>query len=210
MKDEARLRSLALAGIVGPVVFVSSWVVAGLRRDGYDPTEDAISRLAELGAPERWIVTTGIAAFGAACVLMALVLRDRWSAARTSSALLAAGLMSFAVALFPCSEGCPGEGSFTDIAHSIAAGGHYIALVLAAVAIRWEPSAPSSWGSASLGCAVLGGTALLLHGTGVGPNGLLQRVGLSVLDLWMMGTAVLVLLSAPTRAGTARSRGTDP
>ena len=46
-------RRLALGGMVGPAAFVGAWAVLGARLPGYDPTQDAISRLAADGAPTR-------------------------------------------------------------------------------------------------------------------------------------------------------------
>jgi hypothetical membrane protein len=165
-----------VAGVLGPSAFIASWVVAGALRDGYDPVHDAISRLAELGAANRWIVTTGMVTFGFSVIVFGRMLPK-------PAALLAlvAGLASLAVAAFPCTEGCPGSGSFTDIAHVIAAATHYVALVGMALLASRTPGAR---------IVVLGaGVALLLHGTGIGSNGALQRLGLTTLDAWMIATA---------------------
>lgn len=165
------------SGIIGPVVFISSWVIAGAIRDGYDPVHDAISRLAEIGAPNRWIVTTGITVFGLAVIVFGRMLP---TPARALAAI--AGLSSLAVAVFPCTEGCPGAGSFTDVAHSVAAGTHYVALVgMAFFASR---------STALRGVVLTGGSFLLLHGIGIGPNGAFQRLGLTTLDGWMILTSI--------------------
>jgi hypothetical membrane protein len=151
--------------------------VAGSIRDGYDPMTDAISRLAEIGAPNRWIVTTGMVTFGVAVIVFgrSLPRRAAWLA-------VVAGVASLAVAAFPCTEGCPGGGSFTDVAHVLAAGVHYVALVGMALLASRSPV---------VRVVVLGaGTALLLHGSGIGPNGALQRLGLTTLDAWMIARAI--------------------
>ena len=111
-------------------------------------------------------------------------------------ALASAGIASFAVAAFPCTQGCPGTGSFTDVAHVAAAAAFYVAFVLtAAFEIRRGPALPV------VGAAAL---ALAVHGSGIGPNGLLQRVGLTILDAWLFVTALRYARSAedpPTTGG---------
>src|SRR5688500_6922534 len=106
-------RTRAVAGIAGPTAFIASWLIAGWLREGYDPVNDAISRLAELGAPNRWIVSTGMVTFGGACLLFAPRLNRP-----ASSVLSVAGVASLVVAAFPCTEGCPGPGTVTDAGHS--------------------------------------------------------------------------------------------
>jgi hypothetical membrane protein len=172
--------------VVGPFVFIVSWVVAGALRDGYDPVHEAISRLAELGAPNRWIVTTGMATFGIACIFVGRAWKVH--AGLVGVALVAAGIASLFVAAFPCTEGCPGSGSFTDVAHTLSAGTHYIAFAGGTlVAARLARSARfRSW---SLAAGVAGAGALIVHATGAGPNGLFQRIGLTTLDLWLASMA---------------------
>lgn len=152
--------------------------MAGLLRTSYDPVTDAISRLAELGTENRWIVTSGMVAFGIGAIAFAPRLGGR-----ATVALFLAGVASFSVAAFPCTEGCPGNGSFTDVAHVIAAGAFYIAFV--ATALLVEPRRTSD-----VVTAVVAAVALALHASGLGPNGLLQRVGLTLLDAWLFVTAL--------------------
>ena len=152
-------------------------MVAGTLRPGYDPVTDAISRLAELGAPNRWIVTSGMIAFGLGALVFAGLLRRS-----AAVALVIAGLSSFAVATFPCTQGCPGGGSFTDVAHVLAAAAFYVAFVL--VPLLHHRRGPV------VVVALVAGAALALHGGGVGPNGLLQRSGLTILDAWLVVTAL--------------------
>jgi hypothetical protein len=96
-------------------------------------------------------------------------------------ALGVAGVASVAVAVFPCTEGCPGPGSFTDTAHVVAAGAFYVSFVLVPVLQARSPT--------HVVVAGVAGVALALHGGGIGPNGLLQRVGLTLLDGWLIATA---------------------
>ena len=164
-------------------------MIAGALRQGYDPVNDAISRLAELGAENRWIVSTGMVTFGGACLAFAPRLRRP-----AATSLTIAGLASFGVAAFPCTEGCPGPSTPTDVGHSVSAGIHYVAFALTPLLHERKPL--------DVALAVLGGAALLAHGTGIEPNGLWQRVGLTLLDAWMIAAAAKLLRE---RRGPARS-----
>lgn len=185
-----------VAGIAGPLAFVVSWVAAGRLRAGYDPATEAISRLAALGTANRWIVTVGIVCFGIGAVVFGYGLRRvLWPP--VGSVLMVAGAAAWGVAAFPCTEGCPGSGTFTDEAHGIAAGIHYVAFAAAPlIAGMWAGRRDRrAFRVFSVGAGIVGGAALVMHVTGAGPNGLMQRTGLTILDLWMIGTAALVASS---------------
>jgi hypothetical protein len=176
-------RAGAALQIAGVITFILAWSVLGSIRDGYSPIHDAISRLAELGAPHRELMTIGIVAFAAGAVAFAPVLGGRGGIA-----LATAGMASFGVAFFPCTERCPGPGEATDTAHTLAAGIHYVALVAAPLLVSRERKA--------LFVSVVAAIALGLHGIGVGPNGLLQRIGLTTLDIWIVSLALGYLRGA--------------
>ena len=189
------------AGVAGPVLFIASWVTAGMLREGYDPTTHAISRLAAFETPDRWIVTAGIVAFGIGAVIFGLGIR-RHIGSGAGLALVAAGLTSFAVAVFPCTKGCPGPGDFTDTAHVIAAGAHYVAFTLAVLLAGRENMRRSGAGYRTF-CFMTGGLAALAlsaQGLGMGPNGLMQRIGLTLNDFWMIVTALMLWRRARPRA----------
>ena len=186
-------RARAAAGIVGPVAFITSWVIAGALRDGYDPITQAISRLAESGAPNRWIVTAGMVTFGVSALVFASVMRSFTKAG--AFFMVVAGISSFGVAAFPCTSGCPGIGStFFDTAHVVVAGVHYVALTNAPLSIWWEKR-NGPYARFCLAMAVATGIALTSQALGIGPNGLMQRIGITLSDTWMVATAVLLMRS---------------
>ena len=162
--------------IAGVATFILCWSILGTITEGYDPINDAISRLAEQGAPYRGLMTIGMVAFGMGAIAFAPALGGAGGIA-----LAVAGFASFEVALFPCTEGCPGPGVATDTAHTVAAAVHYVALVATPLLVRKHGALP---------VAIVAAIALALHGVGWGPNGLLQRVGLTVLDLWLVVVAI--------------------
>ncbi|MEA2435232.1 MAG: hypothetical protein QOG54_2689 [Actinomycetota bacterium] len=193
----------AFAAIVAPGVFVTSWVVAGAIRPGYDPVTDAISRLAELGAPNRWIVTTGMVTFGLGCLVFAPVLRSASTAGAV--AIVIAGFASFGVAAFPCTHGCPGPDGFdTNLGHVIAAGVHYIAFC--SVPFLVARVTTGRYRSLSLVAGFCAALALGAHVTGLGPNGLFQRIGLTILDLWLVLTGLRAARSMGFGLGESSAR----
>ena len=165
-------------------------MVAGLLRENYSHVQEAISRLAEQGAPNRWIVTTGMTVFGVSCIAFSPVVEEG------RKPLFLAGLASLGVAAFPCSPGCPGAGELTDTAHTIAAGTIYVALT-AAPAANALRSSSRPYARYSLATAIVAGTALAVHAFGEGPNGLFQRIGLTTNDLWLVVTAARALSRGP-------------
>ena len=162
--------------IAGVATFILCWSILGTITEGYDTINDAISRLAEQGAPYRGLMTIGMVAFGVGAIAFAPTLGGAGGIA-----LAVAGFASFEVALFPCTEGCPGPGVATDTAHTVAAAVHYVALVAVPLLVRRHGGVP---------VAAVAGIVLALHGVGWGPNGLLQRIGLTVLDLWLVVVAI--------------------
>jgi hypothetical membrane protein len=201
------IRAAAAGGVLGPLLFVSAWVVSGALRDGYSPVHDAISRLAERGAPDRWIVTSGMLAFGLGSLLLAAALKNDERLRKTSFGVIVVGLSAIAVAMFPCSEGCPGLEELTDNAHALAAGVNYAAftaapLLTAAATYRDDRRFAAFSGAA----ASFAAAALVIQASGLGANGLWQRIGLTIDDIWMVATSLLFLL----RRGPFRSPGCGP
>ena len=72
-----------VAGVVGPSAFVAAWAIAGARRDGYSPVDDAISRLAEVGASSRPVMNAGFVTFGVAVPTFAVAARAALDEARS-------------------------------------------------------------------------------------------------------------------------------
>src|SRR3954453_10449222 len=76
----------ALGLVAGPAAFIGGWVIGGARTPDYSPINDAISRIAPLGAPNRELMTTAFVAYGASVIvgstaLRASPLRRCWSLA---------------------------------------------------------------------------------------------------------------------------------
>ena len=186
-------RVALLGGVVGPAAFVGAWAVGGLVADGYAPVDDAISRLAAVGASTRPLMTTGFLVFGAGMAAFAVGLRSTLDGPAWVAALAAGGCTA-GVAAVPVDGG-------RDALHGALAGAGYLALV--AVPLL---AARSRRGGreVAVATAVVAGVCLGASVAVEGPNGLLQRLGLTLLDAWVVATAVREVRgarpTAPARA----------
>jgi hypothetical membrane protein len=192
---------LWLGGVVGPCAFVAAWVGAGVATDGYSPVDDAISRLAAQGAATRAVMTAGFVAFGIGVPLYAVALRRTlpgwaWVAA------MASGVATLGVALFPLDRSHAG-----DQIHGVFAVAGYAALAVTPL-LAARPLSRRGQRGAAVASMVIGiGSAVCLAASLVGPaHGLFQRLGLTLVDAWLVATAVTV--ARGRTAGTARSRRT--
>jgi hypothetical protein len=168
--------------VAGPVTFIVAWAALGATAEGYDPTRQAISRLAELGVGTRPAMTAALVVLGAGMVLYGLAMRHQewWPLP------VANGLATLAVAALPL-------GGTVDTAHGVAAAVGYA--TLAAI--------PMMRGTRLAVLVGLACGACLLASVLVAPDGLFQRLGLTVGHLWVIATAV-GLLRSPTSSSTAR------
>lgn len=196
--------TVAVVGVVGVLAYVAAWAVGGVVWDEYDPMRQAISELFAIGAPTatRVPLSAGLVASGFGLVAFGWALdvglpgRGRLGPALA----VVSGVMTVAVALFPCTAGCPGFGTTqTDTMHVVTAGTGYVALMLAPLAVGWRVRAHlpalsrASW--------LLGGGALVLflvRTAGLAPElgGLQQRVFNTTADAWYVVAAVVILRRA--------------
>jgi hypothetical protein len=195
-------RRYALGGILGPIAFVAAWSSAGLAASHSSPIYDAISHLAEVGAPTRPLMTAGFVVFGIGMPLYAVALR---AALRGSSWMTAAasGLATLGVAAAPLGRSTGG-----DTVHGIFAGAGYVTLaltpLLAAGPLR--RAGRSTLANLSLATGALAGISLLATTT-ADAKGLFQRLGLTIVDLWIVVTAAELLRGRLTPRRSAYGRG---
>lgn len=207
-------RTLMVLTIVGVLVYVATWAVLGVLADGYDPLQQAISELFDLSVPV-WqrrtlagvLLVTGLALLPVGPVLDRLLPGE----GRLGPALaVLAGLGTMTVAFFPCTEGCPGNGtSLTDTMHTVLAGGGYVGLVAAPLAFAWRLR-DTAWRDLAVAGVVLGGLAtvgfLVRNLGGIDAYaGLQQRVFNTLADAWYVLAAAVVL-----RRGQAASGRSTP
>jgi hypothetical protein len=188
--------------VLGPPAFAAAWALLGATTDGYDPTRDAISRLAALGAPTRPAMTAGLVALGLGMSMYGLALRPL----RSWPLPVANGMTALAVAALPL-------GGAHDTAHGIAASLGYVTLVaipLAAARLIRSGRSDVPGGTQvqpdrlrvglSVAVGAVSGLCLLASALDA-RHGLLQRLGLTVTHVWVVVSAV-GLLRSPRSSST--------
>lgn len=186
----------AVCGIAAPASFVGAWVLGGLMKDDYDPLVDAISRLAAEGASTRPLMTAGFVGFGVLMPVWARALGQRLESPALRWVVTTAGVATLGVALTPLTR----EGETTqDALHAVVAGIGYVAMtatpLLAAPLLRrrgMNGAAAASLLVGAVSASALVGTLVVGEDGQVGSGGL-QRLGLTVVDLWHVVTAGAVL-----------------
>lgn len=164
-------------------------MLGGSRLAGYQPTRDAISQLAAVGADTRWLMTTGFVTFGTAVPAFAMALH-RVLPGRAWMAAVATGVATLGVAATPLDSSAT-----IDRLHGVFAGIGYVTLAatpfLASGPLRragYVKSAAASAVVAALVLACLGFTVNRAH------DGLFQRLGLTLGDAWLVTAAVAMAL----------------
>lgn len=180
-----RTRRLAIGGIAGPAAFIGAWAVGGLIKDGYDPVDTAISRLAAAGAETQPLMTAGFIGFGLGVPLFAQALRHAvpgkaWVAATVT------GAATLGVAATPLEAS-----ELVDRLHFVAATTGYVSLAL--VPLLAARHLPGRWPLVSRVAGAVTAAALVAIPLSDSTNGLAQRVGLTVTDAWIMAMAVRLL-----------------
>jgi|tagenome__1003787_1003787.scaffolds.fasta_scaffold20748028_1 hypothetical protein len=183
----ARVRALALGGVIGPPAFIGAWIAAAAATVHYSSIDSAISDLARVGAPTRVGMTAGFIVFGAGVIAFGVALR----------ATLAGPAWMAAVATAICTLGVaatPLGGWSGDAAHAACAGAGYVTLV-ALPLLAAQPLARGGLITAARGSVAVGvvSGACLLAST-LGPaHGFWQRLGLTVGDVWIVIVATLIV-----------------
>jgi len=182
------LRRLAVGGVIGPVGFIGAWLTgAATTSIDYSSVDDAISRLAAVGADSRPLMTAGFVVFGVAVPTFAAALRKHvdgpaWIAAA------ATGVATLAVAATPLDRS-----SLVDALHGVFATAGYATLV-AVPLLSLVPLKHAGHRAFAATGAVLAGVStvsLVLSSTDL-PTGLFQRLGLTSIDLWIVAVALAI------------------
>ena len=180
----------ALAGVLAPASFVGAWLIAGSGRPGYRPTVDHISQLAREGSPDRWLMTTGFAAFWLLAPVFAPAAAKAVRSPAVRWSITAAGVTTLLVGVTPLARQ-PGGGQ--DTLHGLWAGSGYLAMaltpLLAALTLRRHHRPTAATASAvvsAVSAASLVASLTLQH------KGFYQRLGLGVVDLWFVAVAATI------------------
>lgn len=208
VKGNISLRLAAVSGITAPVLWAILAVVGGLLRPGYNPLTQAVSELGEAGAPlgsalaQRGVVGS----FGLLTIVLAVALHGSIGAGRGSKAgpsLVATfGVFITLQALFfPCDPGCVNT-SFTGEMHGWTGLAAFLALMLGMLAISQRMKKDGRWKSYRLYSVA---TVVVYVGlyigfvlgyevvSGLGVQGVMQRIVLGVPILWVEVVAIRLL-----------------
>src|SRR3954454_12533228 len=109
-----RARRLAVAGIVGPVVFTLAAVVGATRVQGYSHVHNFVSELAAVGSDARVLMTIGFLVFGVCILAFAWSLRVLRPAATALVVVVSlSGIGTLTAGTFSCDPGCPAKGEMS-------------------------------------------------------------------------------------------------
>jgi hypothetical membrane protein len=189
--------------MAGPIAFTAAWLLGGLVQDEYSVRQEDISALAAMDAQYAWIMITGFVVLGVGTVALAAGLAStlRYPSAVIGSVLLmiaGIGLAVAGLARNDCSSELPacaaradaGEVSWHHQVHDNVSLIIFLALIAAPLVFarafgrddRWRPLRSYSILTGLLGFALLVLYMIASAGTW---NGLVQRVFVSVLFLWI-------------------------
>jgi hypothetical membrane protein len=189
--------------MAGPIAFTIAWLLGGLVQDEYSVRQEDVSALAALDAQHAWIVITGFVLLGVGTVALAAGLAStlRYPSAVIGSVLLmiaGIGLAAAGLARNDCSSELPacaarvdtGEVSWHHQVHDNVSLIIFLALIAAPLVFarafgldhRWRPLRTYSIVTGLLGFALLVLYVIASAGTW---NGLVQRIFVSVLFLWI-------------------------
>ena len=184
-------RLSAISGIAAPVVFALVAGILGVIQTGYDPVTQLISELGVTGSPYAGTMNFGFALTGVLIILFSysvFVLFGRSLTGATGSAVVVfAGISFIGMALFSCDAGCMPVTSTGQIHLQLG-----ILALLAAVSASfllgysmWKQGTWNGYWQYSMVTAVLVVILVPLFDSVTGPDGLVQRIMMGIIFLWM-------------------------
>jgi hypothetical membrane protein len=182
----------AIGGVVAPVAFISGWAVTASMRTHYSSLKEAISQLARIGAPHRWLMSVAFFGFGMGLLALAPALSKRLNNPFVRAAITVSAIGALGVAAFPLNMKSGGIEDHTHVFWAVVGyAGTIAAPLLAGLKLR---RAHAAVGTISMVVGLLSFGALVGSGFSNIP-GFWQRSGLGVVDLWFIAASVWLLLT---------------
>jgi hypothetical membrane protein len=194
---------LGWLAVLGPIAFTVAWIVSEVLQDGYSPQQDYISELAALDAQQAWIMITGFLLLGAGTVSLGAGLAGavKGRPARIGSILVTIAGASIIVAglartdcrirLDTCAARIDaGEASWHSVTHDWVSLVVFLGLIAAPLVLARAFRGDESWRylraySITTGLVGLALLVLLFSGVAESWTGVVQRVFVTVLFLWV-------------------------
>ena len=195
----------ALLGALGPLVFMTVVLLAGLSWQGYDPVRQTQSELGAVDSPVRWVmnlggfVALGITLLAFALAYRALLRRSVWREV-VVGLLVVAGVGMIAVGFAPCDAGCvdvTATGRWHSILSAPGAIGVSLAMIASGPAFRLDGGFSARWqlASVTLGAlTLLSGPLIALELFG-DVAGLLQRAAMGVAMVWLCAVGARLVVA---------------
>ena len=188
------IQYFAAAGIIGPVLYTVTWIVLGFLDSTYSHTRDPISNLSAIGASYALVMTIIIFVFALLIVVFAYGLhRGLPSGFWLGPAVLAISGIGYAgIALAPLDLA---DLEATNLPHMISASVTVFAMMLAPIFLFSRLRRDSGWKNLSgysIATTVLAFAFAILASLPafVGWEGLMQRLVLAVVLVWMIVIAI--------------------
>ena len=210
---------LGRLAIAGPIAFTLAWLIGGLVQDEYSFRQEDISALAALDAQHAWIMIAGFLLLGVGTVALAAGLASTLKdpSARVGSVLLMIAGIGIALAglarndcsseLLACAVRVDaGEVSWHHKVHDTVSLVLFLALIAAPLVVarafgrdnHWRPLRTYSIVTGLLGFVLLVLYVVEAAGTW---NGLMQRVFVSVLFVWIAVAGFRLSLAGRVKTG---------
>jgi hypothetical membrane protein len=212
---------LGRLAIAGPIAFTLAWLVGGLVQDEYSVRQEDISALAALDARYAWIMIAGFLLLGVGTVALAAGLAStlKYRSARVGSVLLMIAGVGIAVAglarndcsseLLACAVRVDaGEVSWHHKLHDTVSLVVFLALIAAPLVVARAFGRDISWRplrTYSIVTGLFGFVLLVLYVVEAGgpSNGIMQRVFVSVLFVWIAVAGSRLSLAGRVETGVA-------
>jgi hypothetical protein len=223
---------LAIASIVGQLIFIAIIAVAGVVEPGYNEIRDPISALGARDAARPWLFGAGVAIWGLSFIAAAVALwldGPRGWRNRLGPVLIALTGLAQILDGFPFPADCrktidpgcharelAGEVSWRHVAHGWTYFFGAIFLLLSVFAMAWRFRGDPRWGRAdllALGAGIFGlfvfGTLFIATDDNGGYLGLVQRLSLGAGAIWVAALAIGLLTVHGRLPGTSLLRSPD-